>query len=371
MAKKNIMIVISSIGGAGAELVVYNLCRNIDTEKFNVSVCHLKERGRNGDILVRDGFKVHELKESQTDTVRYLSAYWLRKRVIQNKIDLLHSHNIEPLFDCGLCKIITPKVKLVHTYHYGNYPCLPLRYLFLEGFYSRIADELVAVGYNQKRQIASTYRINQERIRTVYNGIVLQGEKRDNRKDDVKGPDPGKIIIGSICTFIYQKGIDYLLRIANEIRYTNPEVVFWVAGDGPLRAELEQQRCEMGLQDTVRFLGWVPDAAQNVIPKIDIFMQTSRWEAMSMVILEAMASGKPIIATDVGENRKIVEAAGAGFIVQAGDVQETIDCAKALIKKPELRIKMGRNGKTAVYAQYTVATMTRQYEAIYSEVLRM
>jgi len=84
-----------------------------------------------------------------------------------------------------------------------------------------------------------------------------------------------------------------------------------------------------------------------------------------------MASGKPIIATDVGENRKIVEAAGAGFIVQAGDVQETIDCAKALIKKPELRIKMGRNGKTAVYAQYTVATMTRQYEAIYSEVLRM
>ena len=362
------MLVITSIGGAGAELVVSNLCRHLDANRFNVCVCHLKERGEKGDALYEQGYDIVGLPGIELRKPNYFAALKLRELVFKKRIDLLHSHNLEPLLECGLCKIITPKVKLIHTYHFGNYPHLPIHYLLMEAIHSRVADKLVAVGYQQKQQIIETYKLKTNIIETVYNGIVPANAVTHDKS--ITGERPAdSIIIGSICTFIRQKGLDYLLQIANEVKIRKRNVVFWVAGDGPLRSQLEKEKHEMGLDETVKFLGWIPNAAHSVLPAMDIFLQTSRWEAMSMVILEAMAAGKPIVATDVGENRRIVDAAGAGFIVRQGDVHSTASHLERLATQPELRLKMGASGKMAVREQYSVTTMARKYEALYTRVL--
>jgi glycosyltransferase involved in cell wall biosynthesis len=259
---------------------------------------------------------------------------------------------------------------LIHTYHFGNYPHLPLHYLLLEGIYSRVADKLIAVGVNQRRQIAATYRLKLQHIETVHNGIIAQPvteEKLIMRTQVTKGI----VVIGSICTFIYQKGLDYLLSVAKIMMQEESNVIFWVVGDGPLREEIEKKKEAMGLGDIVKLHGWIPNAAQNILPQFDIFLQTSRWEAMSMVILEAMVAGKPIVATDVGENRQIVLSAGAGYIVQPGEIRSTVHHLKLLAAQPDLRKTMGERGIAAVKSNYGVATMTRQYETIYAKVLKL
>jgi glycosyltransferase involved in cell wall biosynthesis len=366
--KTNIMLVISSLGGGGAEMVVSNLCRNIDSKQFRISVCYLKELGEKGDELLRRGYDIVNLPCRNKGVYKYLRFFKLRRIILQNKIKLLHSHNLEPLFECALCKIITPKIKLIHTFHFGNYPYLPFRYLLLEFFYSRVANKLVAVGKAQKKEIVNTYRLNQENIEIIYNGVnEIENEDTGIKKKLIKTSEI--TVIGSICTFIHQKGLDYLLHIAKEMMYIEKKVIFWVVGDGPLRPKLEEQKRILGIDKIVKFFGWIPDASKTILPSMDIFLQTSRWEAMSMVILEALASGKPIVATDVGENRSIIEEAGAGFIVKPGDVHSTVECLKKLIEQKELRRKMGRRGKIAVLKQYNVKKMARQYESLYAQIL--
>ena len=364
--EKNILLVISSISGAGAELVVANLCRTINRDLFNVSVCHLKERGEKGEQLCREGYDIVALPGKKSAKTNYLSFLTLKKLLLEKDIDLLHSHDRASLFDCAQAKIITPRVKLLHTFHFGNYPHIPKRHLLLEGFFSRFVDQLVAVGHGQKKQISTTFKIPENRIKTIYNGIQpLPYTPPEKATDGIDTP----LIIGAMSTFTQQKGIIYLLEIALKVKNAGGRAVFWVAGDGPLRPQLEKDKKAVGLDENVLFLGWIPDAAQKVLPQIDIFLQTSLWEAMSVAILEAMSAGKPVVATDVGENRIITEKASSGFIVKPRDTEETVRHLLQLIDNRELRLELGKNGRTAVNSLYNVDTMTKNYEETYSALV--
>ena len=364
--RKNLLLVISSISGAGAELVVANLCRTINRDLFNVSVCHLKERGEKGEKLYKEGYDIVALPGMKSGKTNYISFLSLKRLLLEKDIHLLHSHDSASLFDCAQAKIITPRVKLLHTFHFGNYPHIPKRHLLLEGFFSRFVDQLVAVGHTQKKQISTTFRIKEQQIKTIYNGIEpLPYTLPKKPTDSIETP----LIIGAMSTFTQQKGINYLLEIALKIKKARGRAVFWVAGDGPLRPQLEKDKKAMGLDDTVLFLGWIPDAAQKILPQIDIFLQTSLWEAMSVALLEAMSAGKPVVATDVGENRIITEKASSGFIVKPRDTEETVRHLLHLVDNRDLRLQLGKNGRTAVHSRYNVDTMTQNYEETYTTLL--
>ena len=364
----NIMLVITEIAGAGAELVVANLCKHLDRDKFNVAVCHLKGRGERGDELHQLGYDIVGLPGVDTRNPNYASAIRLRSLVVSKRIDLLHSHNLQPLYDSSLCKMLLPRVKLVHTFHFGNYPHLPMRYLLFEAFCARVANRLVAVGHNQRRRIEESYKIKPGRIQTIYNGVEPIGSLRARKPGWRRDPDR-PLVVGSMCTFTEQKGLRYLLQVAAEMKHRGHDIQFVVAGDGPLRPQLEKQKRDMGLDDNVKFLGWVPMAPSAILTKIDIFLQTSLWEAMSMVILEAMSAAKPIVATDVGENKRIVVPAKAGYIVPPVDVSAIVSCLETLIADQSLRHTMGQNALKAFRSNYTVELMARRYEKMYLDVL--
>jgi len=364
--KLNLMLVISSLSGAGAELVVANLCRNLNHELFNISICHLRERGERGETLLQEGYDIVPLPENRFGKAGYFSFLALSRLIRAKKIDMLHSHDRASLYDCASAKLFTPGVKLMHTYHFGNYPHVERKHLLLEGIFSRVADRLVAVGYNQKNQITDALRIRAGHIATVYNGIEpLQIDEKEEEFSDAP------LLIGAMSTFIKQKGLEYLLEIAQSLKGKNENVLFWVAGDGPLRKEIEEKKRKMQLDDIVHFLGWIPNAGREFLPSIDIFIQTSLWEAMSIAILEAMSAAKPVVATDVGENRAIIEGAESGFIVSPGDTKYSVAHLKGLIADESLRRHLGENGRKAVESFYTVQIMAKRYEDLYSNTLGM
>ena len=371
MGKKHkILIVTSSLTIGGAETVIANLCKHIDRDIFNVTVCHLKERGETGQALLDAGYDVVGVTRSTHRAANYLSFLKLRRIINEKKIELLHSHTTYSLIDSALCKLSLPRLKLVHTFHFGNYPHYAKKYLLMEKMLWRVPDRLVAVGGEQGKVIQRTHGIPNGRIGTVWNGVEHRGP----------APDPsirecfvgnGKAIIGTIATLIEQKGITHLLDVASALKAKGKRCLFLIVGDGPLRKDLENKRHELDLDDMVFFLGWVKDAASRVLPIFDIFFQPSLWEAMSMVVLEAMAAGKPIVATDVGENAYIIEDWKTGLIVKPANVDAMVGSLETVLGNPELRNTLGAAATRKYQETFTSERMAERYEQLYLDVLKV
>lgn len=365
---KNILIVASALEIGGAERVIANLIRHIDPSRFNVSVCHLMQRGQIGDELMRSGYRVLGVQRHEDPIRKYLSFLSLRDVIRKNDIHLLHSHTTYSLIDSSLSRMTMPGLRTVHTFHRGNYPNDNRRYMLMERLFSRACDQLVAVGMEQERKIRSVLKLKQDKIRTILNGVEdvpLLGDAEwatRLRKD-------GRVVIGSISTLIEQKGITYLLDTAAELRKRGQNPLFVVVGEGMLRPQLEEKCRELGLTDSVIFAGWIPQAAARMLPLFDVFFQSSLWEAMSMVVLEAMAAAKPVVVTDVGDNRHVVEHGKNGFVVPSREVDKMADALQDLIGSVERRRKCGQSARARFVERYTAPQMARNYEAIYQEQL--
>lgn len=367
--KINILYVTWGLFIGGAELVVANLCRNINRDLFDISVCYLKLNGPIGRELACRGVDVFSLPKSRYLDIKYLSFLKIASLIKKRRINIIHSHDTPSLVGSSLCRLIRKEVKIVHTFHFGNYPYLEGNNLILERCSWRIPDRLIAVGNVQKKAIQETLGIPDNRIMTVWNGIEKPEEAHINEMLR-KYSEKGKIIIGSLSTLTEQKGLTYLLDVAYVLKKRNSDFIFIIVGGGPLFSDLKKKCKSLGLQDIVIFLGWVENAASRVLPVFDIFVQPSIWEAMSMVLLEAMAVGKPIVTTNVGENKYIIDNGVNGFIVEPRDVSMMALVIEKLISDPNLRSALGTAAKKKYEHRCTALNMTTKYEQIYLDVLK-
>ena len=370
--KVNLMLLASTLWIGGSETVIRHLAEGIDRRRFNVTVCHLKQRGHIGDEIARAGIDIVGVSNGPPGRTDYLTFLKLLRLIRQRKIHVVHTHNVDGLADAAICRLLMPGLKLAHTFHFGNYPHVRARLLRIERFCSSFANRLFSVGEVQQQQIRAVHKLRFGAISTIWNGVPLPtgaaSEARRSFRQRLGAED--RIVIGTIATFIEQKGLRDLLRVARRIADSRSNVRFVVVGEGKLRPELEAMRAELGLDDVVTFTGWVQNAASVALPAFDVFFQPSLWEAMSVVILEAMAAGKPIVATRVGENTHIVKEGVNGFAVDSGDIAAMAEALDRLIDDGELRQRLGARGRLDVQERYTIEHMTRAYEDAYLDMVR-
>lgn len=256
-----------------------------------------------------------------------------------------------------------PGLRLVHTFHFGNYPHTRPRIIWMERIFARCADRLFAVGEVQRQQVRAVHRLADKRIETIWNGVVLPAVAARNT-------DAAPPVVGTIATFIEQKGLSDLLHVVRRLRDRGVEARFVVVGDGPLRPELEALRATLGLDNVVTFPGWITDAALVALPSFDVFFQPSLWEAMSVVVLEAMAAAKPVVATAVGETPHVIEHGVSGLLVQPRDIDGMATALSRLLEDRPLRQRLGTGARRRVEGSFTVEHMTRAYERVYRAVCR-
>jgi len=158
------------------------------------------------------------------------------------------------------------------------------------------------------------------------------------------------------------------LRIAARIRAAMPEVEFLLAGDGPLRQELEREARDLGLADSVRFLGDCRDVAA-VHASMDVAVLTSDSESLSNVILEAMAAGLPVVAYRGGGNPELIDEQ-RGALVAAGDESEFADTVLRLLSQPALREQLGRNARQFVEENFGLERVRNRYQGLYQTLLQ-
>ena len=363
-----LLTVTSALCIGGAERVAGCLTERVERRWFEAAACYLKECGPVGEHMKLAGVEVVPIPGLSLGRRDYLTSAKLRRLIRARRIQVIHTHDIHSLVDGAICRLVTPGLRHVHTFHYGNYPQRDKTQRMLESLCWRPPDALVAVGHKQAAAICDLFGIPEVRLQVIWTGV------EDPGPSTLQFPLLGNLgrnvpVIASISTMIRQKGLEYLLEAAALLRQSGDTFVLLVIGDGALRSELVERAARLGVSEQVRFLGWVPEAARQVLPACDIFVQSSLWEAMSIVVLEAMAAAKPMVVTSVGENPHVIVPGETGLIVPPADPSALADALRLLLRDPVRRAGLGRDARKRYEQRFRVQHMVAEYQRLYFQVL--
>ena len=296
--KKKLMLITHDLGIGGLQQVVVNLCKAIDKEKFEISVLCLRALGVYSKEIEKLGIKIYFLGNKNTDYFMFLKVAKLLRR---EKIDIIHTHNTQPLIDGTLGALLSNVKTIVHTDHAREFPD-KIRYMIAEHAMSYFAYRVVGVSQHTCENLINYEKIYKKKIRIIENGIEADKFKYEidkNQKKKELGLSANSFILGIGARLVKQKGITFLLEAVSQLRKEDVRVELVIAGEGPEKEILKKQCESLGIKKHVHFVG--PRGDMHEILKIfDLYVLPSIWEGLPMALLEAMASGCPIIATNVG-----------------------------------------------------------------------
>lgn len=226
--------------------------------------------------------------------------------------------------------------------------------------------------------VADFYRQQQfpaDRIRVVPNGIELPAPAsdlptadRDRRRAELCGLPPGAKVVGFVGRLARQKRVSDLIWAMLLLESLRDDVHMVLVGDGPERESLERYTRDLNLESRIHFLGHRREIPA-ILPLLDLFCLASDFEGMSNSVMEAMAVGLPVVASDIPPNRELVIEGQTGHLVPVGDRAQFARTALPLLENPGLAAQMGAAGRDRMAREFGVAHMIDGYAEIYQEVL--
>lgn len=217
--------------------------------------------------------------------------------------------------------------------------------------------------------------VRKEKIAVIYNGIDLTRFNQNGTRDDALARLSleslrGRPVITMVANFEYRvKDHPMLLRTAQRVTREVPEAIFVIAGEGELRAETEQLAADLGVKDWCLFTGRcasVPD----LLAASDICLLTSQAEGFSNSILEYMAAGRAVVATNVGGASEAIVEGETGHLVSSGDDETMAARIIELLRNPDRRSQMGANGRRVVEERFSLQSRLSSTSALYQRMLR-
>jgi glycosyltransferase involved in cell wall biosynthesis len=364
----HVVQVIGTMHIGGAENAVVHIAQGLDRSRFDVTLVCTRERGVLAEQLASSGVEVR-LAAPPSRRQRYFTPYYLQRELRRIGADVVHTHGTPSLLHVGPLAMLRTAPAWVHTYHFGNYPLPSKRLMAGERVFSRFATALVAVADVQRESIVQHHRL--DGIQTIVNGVhanpfLADPSVRAAKRAEI-GVQPDEILVGGIAVLTRQKGVTFLLQAAPQILQAHPKVKILVAGGGPLVEPLRAEATALGIADRVIFTGWRQDNLA-LLTALDVFVMASLWEAMPLALLEAMAARRPIVVTDVGDNRRVVDDGRCAAIVPPGDPAALAATVNRLLADPAAADAMAARAQARFTSAFTVARMVQEYEALYTRI---
>jgi glycosyltransferase involved in cell wall biosynthesis len=175
--------------------------------------------------------------------------------------------------------------------------------------------------------------------------------------------------VGTLANLRPEKGLQELVEATARIKQRVPQVSVSIWGEGPLRTALEARIRTLGLTETVRLHGSTREP-ESALRECDVFVLASVSEACSNVLLEAMATGLPVVATRIGGNPDLVEDGRSGLLVPAGDSRPLADTIVSLLETPDLAARLGAGARKRALSEFGIDRMLERMENLYRTVLR-
>jgi glycosyltransferase involved in cell wall biosynthesis len=232
--------------------------------------------------------------------------------------------------------------------------------------YNRRVDGVVAISRNIRDRLIDA-GVEPQKIRLIHSGIDPSRFALADRPEEAHNHS---VTVGCLAVLEERKGIEFLLEGASRLQSRGVRVKWVVGGDGNRREALKNQARALGLDDSVRFLGFV-SKPEEFFRRVDIFVMPSLFEGLGVAVLEAMAAGKPIVATKVGGLAESVVDGRTGFLVAPRDGQAIAEAVGKLVGDLQMAHEMGLRGRRRVLENFTLTQMAAQNEAYYYDLLAM
>lgn len=351
---------------AGAEVLVAELIRRLGPRVEPVVFC-LDAVGPLGMQLQAQGTPVVSFnrRPGKDWGVAYRMAHELRRR----QTEVIHAHQYAPFFYSALARVAAGGApRLIFTEHGRHYPDVVNRgrRWLNRSLLSRLATESNAVCSFSARALQTQDGFAGRTVRVIENGIDPEcyGRALDAPATRVRlGLSARRRYIANVARFHPVKDQRTLLEAFRTVAAAKPDVDLIFVGDGPLRRELEAHVERLQLSGRVHFMGVRPDVPA-ILGVVDIFALTSVSEAASITLLEAMASGLPVVVTDVGGNPEIVRHDREGLLVARGDTAAIAKALLRLLDDSDLARRLGLAGADRVRQVYRLdQTVEHHYEA--------
>ena len=335
-----------------------------DQSRFKVSLISLRRKDLSADTLEEFGIDVTYLARHKFDPGTFQA---LLKVLREKQADIVHLHGYGATTFGRLCawRMRIPAILHEHANH-GDTP-----------WFQKVADRIlaphtdiaIAVSESTGEFTTRARLMPAERTKVVYLGAPLDEFARARGAAEIAearaalGIAPGTIAIGSITRLMPAKGNHYLIDAAPQILARHPAVRFFIVGDGELQATLREQATALGLGDRLVFSGFKRDVAA-ALSALDIVVFPSLWEGTPLTVFEALAMGKPIVATDADGLLDVLTDRQDALIVPKADAAALADAVSSLLERPQVMAGLGEQAKQTG-RRYDIAAFVRKMERLY------
>jgi glycosyltransferase involved in cell wall biosynthesis len=370
MGKIRVLQVLPMLAPGGAERVAVHIAKGLDPDRYKTAILSLGPRVGSDLERLLDEARIEIKCLGKTPGFDHRMYPRLLRLFSDWQPDIVHTH-IQVLRYVLPTTLLFRNTRFVHTVHnLAEYEVEPKarwiqRYSFRHGVVPIAVAEKVALSLSQLYQI--------QECKVILNGIPTSQYARPRltreewrRRERFEDDD---VLFVSVARFAPQKNHALLLNAFASGLGQDSKAHLVLVGDGQNREQLEAQARELGIRNQVRFLGLRTDIPE-VLGAMDVFVLSSDFEGNPLSVMEAMASGLPIVSTAVGGIPDLVEDRKEGMLVRAGDVNDLASSMTLLMREEETRRGFGRAAALRAREQFDVSKMVEAYEEVYDEMVQ-
>jgi glycosyltransferase involved in cell wall biosynthesis len=355
------------------------------TNRFRATLVSGMDHGPEGELLSRVRTNtplvvVPQLGRAISPSADFAALVKLYRIIREGRYHIVHTHSSK----AGVLGRIAAKLAatpfIVHTLHglaFHEYQPRMLNWLFrnVKKTCAHLTDQFISVSSLISQTAINAGIAPAEKFTTIYSGMELEWflhatvDPAQIRRE--LGIPPDAPVVGKVARLFPLKGHAQLLEAAPEIVRRHPTVRFLLVGDGILQEELRKSAREKRILENFVFAGLMPrERIPDMISVMDVVVHTSLREGLARVLPQALAMGKPCVSFELDGSPEVVLPGQTGFLVKPGDTSGLADAITRLLSDPDLRKRMGTNGRRLVDPAFRAETMVERTAAVYNLLLQ-
>ncbi len=373
--KLNVLQVCDHLGWEGSRMhgvkrLFSWMIPRFDPDRYNVSLVSLRRKDLSEETLESFGVDITYLHKSKFDPAT-LPA--LLKVIDRKQIDILHLHGYGATTFGRMAAGMRRLPAILHEH--ANLTDTPWFQKIADTALEPVTDIALAVSRSTADFVVQARKMPPEKVKVVYLGVPLEDFSRVRPADEILaaraelGIAPGDFAAGTVTRLHDSKGNSYLVEAAKLILTARPHAKFFVVGEGPLRQPLEEQARALGLGDRFVFAGFARDIPR-VVSAFDLSVFPSLWEGTPLTVFEALAMGKPIVATDADGLLDVLTHDRDALIVPRRDPVALASAIVRAIDEPRTLARLS-DGARRTGAEYDIAAFVRKMERLYDILHRV
>jgi glycosyltransferase involved in cell wall biosynthesis len=350
----------------GAERFALGLATHLPRDRFEPWVCSTRFATREASELLADAGVSH-ISLRRTGKLDIYRLGGLAMLLRTGRFDVVHAHMFgSNVWGTVLGKLCTVPVIIAHE-HNWSYTGGLMRRTIDRHVIARYATRFVAVSESNRTRMIELEGIPAEKVLILPTAYIPHRETAPTDIRSELGLAPDARIIGVVATLRVEKALEVMISAAAQVIQRFPDAHLVIAGDGPQRESLEAQVASMGLTGHVHLLGERRDVTP-LLETVDVGALSSDWEGMPLFVLECMATGTPVVATNVGGLPEIVENDRTGLLVPPRDPTALAAAISALLADPERGRRLAATAAERMH-EFTIETVAHRFADLYEQLV--